>query len=56
MTFEEGFLTLLMDPDRLRSLRTLTQAQVDSLVAAQDATEGPYVPHHHHVEYGEAAH
>lgn len=56
MTFEEGFIELMMDPDRLRSARVKSEEEVDTTERRHDVDRGPYVPHHHRAVYEGSRH
>lgn len=56
MTFEEGFIELMMDPDRLRSARVKSEEEVDAAERQHDESRGPYVAHHHHTVYEGSRH
>lgn len=55
VTFEEGLIAVLMDPDRLRRERVQTEAEVASHELQHDVERAPFVQPVHH-EYGEARH
>lgn len=55
ITFEEGLIEVLMNPDRLKRERVQSEAEVAAHEAQHDIERVAYaVPVHH--EYGEAAH
>lgn len=56
ITFEEGLVQALMDPDRLRSARVKSQTEVDEVETDHDTRNGPYIPHHHRVTFEGSRH